>query len=292
MDLWVIAALIVILASLVYSVWKQVAFSIIASAACVAVLIISILAQTYGSVGSDELAFMPHDLADPARSYTLLTSMFMHAGFTHLFFNLIVLVFVGFVFEQRIGTRPFIILYIVAGLLGTLAFAALRWNEPFISVVGASGAIMGVLGAFARLYPNEKMIFFFIPIPVSIWTIVLIIVLMQMLFVITEAGVAVESHLAGLAAGIVLAPYIVRLPLHQKSRMPSRVARTVRMDKLRKLATTPQLKGIADRIEHEEIPEVQSAWIDQFISNARCPQCGSRLRVEKDSIICEKGHIQ
>jgi hypothetical protein len=46
-----------------------------------------------------------------------------------------------------------------------------------------------------------------------------------------------------------------------------------------------------DRIEHEEVSDVRSAWIEHFLSEAKCPQCGSRLRVEKGLILCEKGHI-
>ncbi len=294
LDIWAIAAVVVILASIVYSVWKQTSFSIIASAACVAVLIIAIVAQEFtplGGLASNDFAFMPHDILDPGREYTVLTSMFMHASFSHLFFNLLVLVLVGLVFEQRIGTRPFILIYLVAGVLGTLAFAALRWNDPFASVVGASGAIMGILGGFARLYPNEKMMFFFLPIPIAVWTIVLILVLLQLVFVLAESRVAVESHLAGLAAGAVLAPYATRFSPRRKAPSPTKSIKAMGIDQIRRLAVTPQLASIADRIELEEVPEVRNAWMEDFLSKAKCPQCGSRLRMEKDLIFCEKGHV-
>jgi len=284
-------AILIILASIVYSAWKQVSFSIIASVACVAVIILSIVGQQLDSAIADDLAFRPHDLTDPSRAYSLLTSMFMHAGFTHLFMNLLMLVLVGLIFEQRIGTRPFIVLYLLAGLCGTLAFAALRWNDPFVPVVGASGAIMGILAGFARLYPNEKMMFFFLPVPLSVWTVVLILVLMQLVFVFTDARVAVEAHLGGLAAGIFLAPLVARLPLRQKTSSGRGRIQTLNIEHVRRLAVTPQLKDIMDRIEHEEVAEVRSAWIDDFLSKAKCPQCGSRLKAEKGDIVCEKGHI-
>ena len=290
MDVWVVAALVVILASIIFSAWKQSSFSIIASIACVFVMILTIVAEQSGvSDITFEFAFTPHDVIEPSRAYTLLTSMFMHQGFTHLFVNVLMLVLVGLFFEQRVGTRPFIVLYLLAGVVGTLAFAAVRWNEPGLAVVGASGAITGILGGFARLYPNEKMVMFFIPIPLSIWTIVLIFVLIQFLLLFGQFGIAAESHLGGLVAGVLLAPYIVRLPLQQKT-LGHRV-RTLSVDQLRRLATTPQMKSMLDRIEHEEVPDVRSAWIEHFLSRAKCPQCGSRLRVEKDSIVCEKGHI-
>ncbi len=293
MDSWVVASLIVILVAIAYSAWRQAVFSILASVACVAVLILSMIGQEYGSTYvQGELAFMPHDIVDPARAYTLLTSMFMHAGFTHLFVNILMLVLVGLVFEQRIGTRHFIVIYLLAGLIGTLTFAAVRWNEPGIAVVGASGAITGILGAFARLYPNEKMMLFFLPIQLSIWTVVLIFVLIQFLLLLGESGIAAEAHLGGLVGGVLLAPLVVRLPLGQKGAVISREShRSLPIEHLRKLATTPQLKGILDRVEHEEVAEVRSAWLEDFMSKARCPQCGSKLRLERDLIFCEKGHI-
>ncbi len=60
---------------------------------------------------------------------------------------------------------------------------------------------------------------------------------------------------------------------------------------LRRLATTPELKAMLRRIEDEEIADVRSAWVEQFLSQARCPTCGSRLRVTKESVLCEKGHL-
>ncbi len=292
MDIWVVAALIAIVASIAYSAWKQVSFSILASVACVAVIIISIVGNSLESFSvSNELGFMPHDLVDSSRAYTLLTSMFMHAGFTHLFVNLLMLVLVGLVFEQRIGTRPFILLFMLAGLIGTLSFAAVRWNETGFIVVGASGAITGILGAFARLYPNEKMMMFFLPIPISIWTVVLIFVLIQFLLLYGQSNIAVESHLGGLVAGVLLAPLVVRLPLGQKRIAFVKKPETMSVERLRRLAVTPQLKTILERIEHEEVPDVRNAWIEDFLSKARCPQCGSPLRSKGGGIICEKGHI-
>lgn len=289
MDIWVIAVLIVILACIVYSAWRQVSFSIVASVACVFVFILAIVAGESVNNITDELAFMPHDLLEPSRAYTALTSMFMHQGFTHLFVNLVVLILIGLVFEQRIGTRPFVVLYLLAGVVGTLTFAAVRWNEPGLAVVGASGAITGILGGFARLYPNEKMMIFPIPVPMSIWTVVVFFVVIQFLLLFGQTGIAAEAHLGGLVAGVLLAPYVVRLPLGQKALV--RRSRTLSVGQLRHLATTPQLKSMLDRIEHEEVPDVRNAWVEHFLSRAKCPQCGSRLRVEKDTLVCEKGHI-
>jgi membrane associated rhomboid family serine protease len=200
--------------------------------------------------------------------------------------NILGLAFIGTIFEERIGPRPFILLYLLAGFVGTLTFAAAHWNDQYVAVVGASGAIFGVMGAFARLYPNERMVLLLFPFaPMPIWVIVGIFVLIQFVFVSGEANVAVEAHLGGLLAGILLAPIIVKAPLHK------RVKRMVSLSALKKLATTPELKAMMRRIEEEEIPDVRSAWIEHFLASARCPHCGSRLKVSKETVRCEKGHL-
>jgi membrane associated rhomboid family serine protease len=292
MDAWAAAIVAIILAGTAYSYWKQLSYSIVAAAICVVVFVIQIFASDtpnmLASTTMYNIEFMPGDLTDPGRSYTLLTSMFSHASFFHLFFNILGIAFIGMVFEQRIGTRPYIMLYILTGLVGTLVFAAVRWNEPYVAVVGASGAISGVLGGFARLYPNERMsmILFLFPLPpLPIWVIVGIFILLQLVFLGGSTNIAWEAHMGGLAAGIVLAPILVKAQMGKGKR------RLVPLAGLKRLATTPELKSILARIEREEIPDVRSAWIQEFLSKARCPACGSKIIISRESVRCERGHL-
>lgn len=283
MDAFVVAAIAVIVACTAYSAWKQLYYSILASIACIAVFIVILVSGYPESL--DEFGFMPEDLVDPARTYTVLTSMFSHADFVHIFYNLLGLVFIGMAFEQRIGSKPFIVMYFISGVSGTLAFAALNWGEPYV-VVGASGAISGVLGAFARLFPRERMsmILMFIPLPsMPIWVIVLLFVGLQFLFV-GGTNVAVESHLAGLAAGVVFAPLVMKLMSRRRGE------KVVSYSLLSRLAVTPELRAMLRRIEKEEVADVRSAWVEHFFSKARCPRCGARLEIRSDSAICERGH--
>lgn len=292
MNEWAIVSIAVIIAGLAYSYWKQFSYAIVGSVTCVTVLAITVLGSdasyyVYGDAFRS-VAFSPGDLVTLDRGYTFLTSMYAHAGFGHLFFNLIGLFFIGTVLEQRIGTRPFIILYLFAGVCGTLVFAGLRWDDMFVSVVGASGAISGVLGALARLYPHERMTLFllFFPLPpMPIWVITAGFIMLQLLFVMGDSHIAVEAHLGGLVAGIISAPYIARL------RLQPRVRRTVSLGALRRLAKTQEQRSMLRMIEEEEIPDVRSAWIQEFLSRARCPHCGARILVTRDTIRCEKGHL-
>jgi membrane associated rhomboid family serine protease len=290
MEPWVLLVIGVTIAATLYAAWKQFSFSIVASAICVfTYIVMSVAGQNNWYAAEYMIAFSPVDLTDPARIYTVLTSMFAHANLVHLMFNVLGLIFIGMVFEQRIGPRPFILLFLLSGLAGTLVFAGIHWNNGMFFVLGASGAISGVLGAFARLYPKEKMSMFimFIPLPpLPIWVIVGIFVLIQLLLIPTSSQIAYEAHLGGLAAGILLAPALVRLPLSKRVKRAA-----ISLSALRRLATTPELKTVLRRIEEESVPDVRSAWIEHFVSVARCPHCGSHLKASRGELMCEKGHI-
>lgn len=290
MEAWVLLVIGVIVAATLFAAWKQFSYSIVASAICVfAFMVTSVVGQNNWYGAQDLIAFSPVDLTHPARIYTVLTSMFAHANLIHLMFNVLGLIFIGMVFEQRIGPRPFILLFLLSGLVGTLVFAVIHWNNGMFFVLGASGAISGVLGAFARLYPKEKMSMFvmFVPLPpMPIWVIVGIFVLIQLFLIPTSSQIAYEAHLGGLAAGILLAPVLVRLPL---SKRVKRVA--ISLSALRRLATTPELKTVLRRIEEESVPDVRSAWIEHFVSMAKCPHCGTPLKMKRGELMCEKGHL-
>jgi len=109
--------------------------------------------------------------------YPLITYQFLHAGLLHIFFNMLVLWMLGRHIERHVGTRSFIYMYLacgVAGGLGQVGFDVLlaQWFGPAMmarGVVGASGAVMGVLTAFAVLYPREELFLFiyFLPVPIQ-----------------------------------------------------------------------------------------------------------------------------
>lgn len=289
MNEWVIVSIVAIVAATLYSYHKQFSYAIVASTVCVVLFIMVVAVGGLRSYDSSatyiEMAFMPGDLIDPSHFYTILTSMFTHADMGHIFWNVLCLAFLGTAFEQRIGARPFIVMYFLTGVCGTLFFAALRWDD-LVLVVGASGAISGILGAYARLFPNERMVFLFFPFgPIPIWVVVGIFLLIQIFVALGDTNIAVEAHVGGLIAGMAIAPYVVRMPLHR------RVKRMISLSGLRRLAKTQELKAIMRRIEDEEIPDVRSAWIEEFLSKAKCPQCGARIRITKEAIMCERGHM-
>lgn len=125
-----------------------------------------------------------------ARPWTLVTYMFLHAGFTHILFNMLGLYFFGPRVEQRIGSSRFFALYMISGITGGL----LSFYTPMVAIVGASGAIFGVLLAYARFWPRDQMLIWGI-IPIEVRWLVLIYTIISLLGI--GSGVAHFAHLGG-----------------------------------------------------------------------------------------------
>ncbi len=137
---------------------------------------------------------------------TVVTSMFLHAGFWHLAANMIFLWFFGRLAETRLGSRRFGWMYALSGVGAAVAQIALD-PTSVIPMVGASGAVSGALGAAIVLAPRERVMIFtpftlFIPITMSIATFGLFWLGMQLFGLLGGAGgIAFMAHLGGFAVG-------------------------------------------------------------------------------------------
>jgi membrane associated rhomboid family serine protease len=133
----------------------------------------------------------------PLRPWTVITYQFLHAGLLHLLFNMIALFFFGPRLELRVGSRHFIFLYLLSGVAG----AALSVFTPTVAIVGASGAVFGVLLGFARYWPREK-IWIWAVFPVEARILVIVLAAMSIMGGISGAGnVAHLAHLGGFVGG-------------------------------------------------------------------------------------------
>ena len=137
--------------------------------------------------------------------YQIVSHMFMHdwGSFGHLMFNMLTLFFLGPWVEQVLGPKKFLQLYFISGL-GALA---LHWLlTPYVPIVGASGAIYGVLIAFAVLFPNTKLMLLFPPIPVKAKYLVGFIIAFDLFsgFGGFSTGIAHFAHLGGGLAGFIM----------------------------------------------------------------------------------------
>ncbi len=133
------------------------------------------------------------------RPWTLVTYAFLHANFMHILFNMLMLFFFGPRLEERLGSKTFIWFYLACGAGGAVLSFALA---PSAMVVGASGAIFGVVIGFARYWPRESIYIWGI-LPVQARILALFMVVSSLLSGIGGAqdGIAHFAHLGGLLAG-------------------------------------------------------------------------------------------
>lgn len=133
----------------------------------------------------------------------LVTHMFNHGSITHLFFNMMALFFFGPPVEQMWGPKKFLAFYFIAGL-GAVFFHVLFGSlNP---VLGASGAISGVLLAFAVLFPEAKVMLLIPPIPLKAKYLVMILLGIDLFLGITRSntGIAHFAHIGGAAFGFLM----------------------------------------------------------------------------------------
>lgn len=172
-------------------------------AICIVVYLVEILAEFVGFSVIDYLALTPINVL--YMPWQIVTSIFVHADFWHLFINMFVLFFFGTELERRLGGRKYLAVFFASGIAGSLAYIAYAiFTNPFIPAMGASAAIFGVMGALAIIAPETRVIIFPIPIPVSIKVAILIFAIYDLLLLpfTYSTGVAHISHLSGLVVGL------------------------------------------------------------------------------------------
>lgn len=154
-----------------------------------------------------------------------LTHMFMHGGIWHIFFNMFSLWMFGSVIERYVGPRKFLALFLVAGLGGAALHLGVEWIQvgvyenamaegsqsalaSYVSLcntptVGASGAIYGLLIAYAMLFPDATMMLLFPPIPMKAKWMVAIFAAVELFTGVTSiaSGIAHFAHLGGMLFG-------------------------------------------------------------------------------------------
>ncbi len=159
-------------------------------------------------------AMLPPELRAVPAWLTVFTSMFMHGGFLHLIGNMLYLWIFADNVEDRMGHGRFLIFYLLCGVGAALA-QALPDPDSQIPMVGASGAISGVLGAYLLMFPRAHVL---VLIPLGFFTQLVRLPAMLVLglwfamqlvsetFAPAGAGVAFRAHIGGFVAGMLLLP--------------------------------------------------------------------------------------
>lgn len=148
--------------------------------------------------------------------WTPVTYMFVHSGFFHLFFNMIILIFAGPVLEERMGSKEFLIYYLLtgalAGIFSVLAYS-LTGSSPYMPIVGASGAIYAVLLGFATYSPRARILIWGIIPMRAPYFLALYAAIDLYSHVLGRGGnVAHLTHLSGLVFGFLY--FIIRLKIN------------------------------------------------------------------------------
>lgn len=177
-------------------------------------------------------------LADHFSFYQLITYMFLHGGFTHLFFNMFALWMFGCVIERLWGPKKFLFYYIICGIGAGLTqeiaqFSELLIMNPQLSIadafnlpprdtqllnlwrtVGASGAVYAILLAFGMSFPEERIFIFPLPVPIKAKWFVIFYAAVELFMALGSSndGVAHMAHLGGMLFGFLLIRYLRKNP--------------------------------------------------------------------------------
>jgi len=139
--------------------------------------------------------------------WQLVTYGFLHAGFTHIFFNMFGVYTFGSALEQLFGTRWYALLYLASVL--TAGLVQLGVNEALGSpypTLGASGGVFGLLLAFGMYFPRQRLMLIFPPIPMPAWFAVIAYGALELFLGVTgtQAGVAHFAHLGGMLGAFLM----------------------------------------------------------------------------------------
>ena len=162
---------------------------------------------------------LPPEISEIPAALTLLTSMFLHGGWLHLLGNMLYLWIFGDNVEGAMGHGRFLLFYLACGVAAGLA-QAVPDPASTVPMVGASGAISGILGAYILLYPRARVLVA-IPLGILIRTVRLPAVAVLLLWFAGQlfssllgppgaGGIAFRAHIGGFAAGLLLVGFFTR----------------------------------------------------------------------------------
>jgi membrane associated rhomboid family serine protease len=269
----------IIIGSLLYAWWRKAYFTQVMVIANFFIFIYMFILYYSGSQYFypmvDTFTFQPLLFGRPEYLHTIFTSMFMHVHPFHLIGNVLVLYLIGLPLEERIGSRNWLTIYLVSGIVATLLFFIFHPGSNTY-LLGASGAIFGIGGALLVLYPKDRIPMFlgpFFTTRAPVWAAVGIMFVMETILVAmaVDDGVAHIAHVGGIVTGIFLAPAIVKKAVEKRRK-------GLDFELMRRMIVKPEDGALLDKIEMETEPDVRKAWLEFFLKEAaRCPKCRRRL---------------
>ena len=227
----------------------------------------------------DELAGRAIYMQTGESLHTFLTLMFLHASFMHIAGNILVLFFIGIALEDRIGKKKTAVAYFLTGIFATTGQYMVNWGSTNLNL-GASGAVMGLMGVIVYLYPRDKIPMFLGPIfmpQVRVDLAVGVFVAMQTGIALLNpySNIAHAAHIAGFGSGIIIAYFL------GKARTTIQKKKQRDYTKLERLVTGPGLAEIYRKIIEADNDDVRDAWLEVFYKKAKCPRCKGNMGKER-----------
>jgi len=161
------------------------------------------------------LALTPYLVVRERAIWQVVTYMFIHGGTWHILFNMLALFIFGTPLERKLGSSEFLLYYFITGVGAGLATLVINWYTglAIIPVVGASGAIYGLLLAYATLYPDARLfIFGILPLRAPIAVLLFAGLALFSQLTGTRNGVAHLTHLAGFVFGYLY--FLIRMGIN------------------------------------------------------------------------------
>lgn len=205
-------------------------------------LVTALVLGVHGSVFNPYIGLFPTAVLH-FQLWRPVTYMFAHAGFLHLFFNMLALWMFGIWVEDALGSRRFYQLYFISGLAGAATAMAAYFLGYGAAVVGASGATLGVTIAFCMLFSEETVYFDFL-IPIKARYLGWLVVIMEVLPGLAGGNgrVSFATHLGGALAGFLVVRYKLYWDPPRKKPRKSRSSARLRVvpDAGRKVVPVPK----------------------------------------------------
>lgn len=155
----------------------------------------------------NKYGLIPVQIVEGKNLFTLVTSMFLHADFLHIGLNMLFLLITGDSCERAMGSSRFLVFYLACGVLSGLFHVYMNQTSS-VPTIGASGAIFGVLAAFAILFPFRWLfsLFGLIPVPIPAIIFAFLTILIETAYVASGevTYVAHTAHVGGFLAGVFL----------------------------------------------------------------------------------------
>jgi len=159
--------------------------------------------------------------------------------------------------------------------------------NPDVIGIGASGAIFGIMGAYAFLHPRDEVIAPLGPIITKVPVVLVAVVygLIETVYVLffVQDSVGHIVHVGGFVSGIYVAFLL-------KKYEPVKKEEKTDLGIFDKLASTDELKNILQTIKKEDIPEIRNVWTEEFMKKVVCPKCGAKIIIKGNTAICKCGY--